>query len=77
MNAERIIRRLERAGGELTECRQLLVREGTSGIPLATAINEVNIRLADLRRAAIRIESGEDPKYVVDEYRAKWAEEGS
>jgi hypothetical protein len=63
-NTDRILTRLERAGGALSEAVQI-TNEGSP--PLANLMTSINIAVADLRRAVIRIQKGEDVDLVTRE----------
>jgi hypothetical protein len=67
--SEAVITRLERAGGALTGA---IERQPTG--ELRNAMTTVNVMLGDLRRAAVRIESGESAEEVCHELDRIWAE---
>jgi hypothetical protein len=60
-NGERVLTRLERAGGALSEAVQLIESQDPA---LANLIVSVNVSLGDLRRALVRLEGGQDPDDV-------------
>jgi hypothetical protein len=74
-HSERLITRLEHAGSLLSAATEPLQGTGGEFIPLGDAIRRVNIMTADIRRAVVRIEHGEQCAVVLAEYHDKWAEE--
>lgn len=74
--ADRIIIRLERAGGELSEAAQLLAGTGPHAdlIKLGKSIRNVNIMVADLRAAIVRLQNGDDFADIMRDLESKWAD---
>lgn len=71
--SERVIVRLERAGGSLSEASQLVAEAGSDTIPLGEAIRNVNIMVSDLRRSLIKIQMGGDIADVTREMEEDWS----
>lgn len=76
-NAERIVVRCERAGGELSEAAMFADRGGAGMVPVRAAIGYVNLMTADLRRAVVRIEQGEPVADVMRQTVARWRKEAA
>lgn len=68
-NSERILSRLEKAGGAVSEAIQM-VKDPS----LANMMTSVNIALSDLRRAVVRLQNGEDAADVRRDLREQLTE---
>jgi hypothetical protein len=64
-NIDRVISRLERAGGAVTEAIQIAETISTHP-PFTNRMVSLNIALGDLRRAGVRLSNGEDPDAVME-----------
>lgn len=74
--SDRIIIRLERAGGSLTEASELLRETDKVAAPLANAVANANIMIGDIRAAVIAIQRGDSMEsvgqYLEDSWRNLW-----
>lgn len=66
--------RIERAGGAMSEGVKFAENAPELPPPLVNALVDVNIAIGDARRAAVRIEQGEDADVVTRELREQQRE---
>lgn len=75
-NMDRVVSRMERAGGALSEAVDIAEQIRTSA-DYVDAIVKVNVALGDLRRAGVRLANGEDEREVMTKLREQLAEVGA
>lgn len=74
MLVDRVILRIERAGGDISEAVGLAERQPGISPDLIDRMVKVNVALGDLRSAAVKLSNGEDLESVMARFDAQFAD---